>query len=704
MQLNRIGTQWNNETRNKMNEDRETIEGNFNNSVQKTIEEAKPQIIDELVDSAKLNYLSPAVETFGDIESTHPNPDVGDAVNVTSEGKVYRWNGSAWEWIQGIDPGPYNQLDEKIGEINSDLEDRGINVLLNGVAGDGVTDDTQVIQDLINNNSYVVFPIPTGKYRLTDEIIIPSNRTLEFIGGNHWNPSNQREVGFIYDGVDAPDKAMFRLSTSQVGVEPSSALSNVKFKGGCVCDGNSKIGHGFYAAYVINDSSFDKITAINTLKEGIQIEKSWYTVYRDLVAKGNQGNGITVGRNGWGGVNGCLFENIRGHSNGFNGDFTETNYEAGYGVGLYLGSSSKVLNVVSERNYAAGLMYSMGTSDNHSIDTIYLEKNGLQAKADGKTSRNWGVIVKGSLTGTAKEINNLYLGGASTEDVQSIWLANEGSKAPLELRNVGGGSGGVIRAEWDNYRLTGMIGGSIGTNIEGHLPRIHAGTLNSNWTTVYVRNTGSDDNDGRTISTAFASIEKAVEVANSIQTISTINCTDLSVDLVELNLKGIERELTLDGGNTCRIESANNNDNGISLKGGGNTIRLVNFAKITRLTLNDTKCIVENSDLGHTDGAFSGTIEARNSNILLDGSSLDGSGATNATKNGVRLYNSLMTFKTTTMQNYSSGRYITVSEGSQVLADSYMPAFQSVYWDDDTGSVQGGDVFKSAFGTIHFIS
>ncbi|KRG11549.1 hypothetical protein ACA29_17070 [Lederbergia galactosidilytica] len=85
-----------------------------------------------------------------------------------------------------------------------------------------------------------------------------------------------------------------RASKSPAGVEPSSDTSNVKFVGGCVLDGNNKIGYGFYAAYITNESSFDKISVINTTTDGIRVEKSWYAVFRDLVAKGNLGNGITI--------------------------------------------------------------------------------------------------------------------------------------------------------------------------------------------------------------------------------------------------------------------------------------------------------------------------------------------------------------------------------------------------------------------------
>lgn len=119
MQLKQTGTQWDRDTRNDINDNWDTIANNFNGAVQKTIDEAKGQVIDELVDNAKLTWV-PAVENYVDIGTTYPNPEEGWTVNVSSEGNVYRYDGTDWVQIQSIDPGPYNELSSRL----ADTEDK----------------------------------------------------------------------------------------------------------------------------------------------------------------------------------------------------------------------------------------------------------------------------------------------------------------------------------------------------------------------------------------------------------------------------------------------------------------------------------------------------------------------------------------------------------------------------------------------------
>ncbi|KRG11548.1 hypothetical protein ACA29_17065 [Lederbergia galactosidilytica] len=377
---------------------------------------------------------------------------------------------------------------------------------------------------------------------------------------------------------------------------------------------------------------------------------------------------------------------------------------------MYLGSSSKVLNITSEQNYGAGLLFSLGTGNVISIDTAYFEKNGIKAREDGKTHRNWGVIVKGSPTGSPKAIENIFLAGAGSENAQSIWLVGKGSKATLDLRNIGGG--GILKSEWDSYTLTGYISSSITTGIEGCLPRKLEGTINSNWTTLYVRNNGNDNNDGRTSLTAFATIEKAIEVSKAIYTVHTIDCEGLSTQLATIDLKGIDREIMIDGKNTAVIDGSSSGNNGLSIRNSNNVVNINNFAKISRLTLvncNQVKSI--NTKFGHKDNSYSGTMEIQNSGLYLKDCTLNGIDATNTTRNGIRLYNSALKTKELILSGYTN--YFSISEGSTVYADSYLAAFGQyadsylaafgqMTWVDGTGFVIGGNRIRNAAGILTF--
>ncbi|MDR9792674.1 glycosyl hydrolase family 28-related protein [Aeribacillus pallidus] len=206
-----IGTRWDRENRNNINENFKELY-----DVQdRAIEEATQSIID----SAKLIWLDP-VETYEDIATTYPNPEVGHTVFVRYDGKVYRFYNGSWRKIQEIDPGPVNEVDTRLSaeieenrqEISqartkadgttfpvlrdrlNDVDDK-IGILLKradwvsvkefGAKGDGVTDDTQAIQDAVNyastNGIEKVF-IPPGTFLITAKIIIPDNVQVIGVG------------------------------------------------------------------------------------------------------------------------------------------------------------------------------------------------------------------------------------------------------------------------------------------------------------------------------------------------------------------------------------------------------------------------------------------------------------------------------------------------------------------------------------------
>lgn len=687
-----IDTIWDRETRNNINENFIEL---YNEYIGAGLDakEAKQKAEQALNIANQSKQQSQIAEDKAD--ATQQQLDNIIIESGTSDAEVIQARGDFDLLYQRLD-----FTDKHVTDLSLDVESRGVNALLNGVVGDGVTDDTQAIQDLINNNSYIVFPIPEESYAISDEIIVPSNRTLEFIGGNHWNPNNQREVRFRWIGDTEPTKAMFRLSKAPTEQEPTSDTSNVKFKGGCVLDGNEKAGYGFYAAFITNESAFEKITVINTLTDGFKVDKAWYASFRDITAKGNFGNGITIGRNGWGGVNGCLIENLRGHSNGKDGSFSEENYNNGYGVGLWLGSGTTAFNIVSEQNYGAGLIYGMGRGSVIKIDTVYLEKNGIQAKEDGKTHRNWGIIVDGKPGMTALSLENVYLARSiGHPEVQSIWLTGEKPSNPLEIRNISLGQ--HLKADWEEYKLTGYVGSGMSQYIEGHFPKVCEGVINSNWNTLYVRDDGDDNNTGRTQANAFRTLEKALEVAKRIYTVTTIDCVDMTINMANLDFTGLDRTISINGGSTAMIDGSINNNNGLIVTNVSNEITFSGFSKISRINLTNCRYIkFSNIDFGHRDSQFSGSAEIKNSNVIMESCSFNGLQATNQTRNGVRLYNSRLTLKDTTITGYTQGRHISIYDGSQILADVYVSAFQSIYWGDGSGMVQGGDRIRVAAGVI----
>ncbi len=447
--------------------------------------------------------------------------------------------------------------DSTMSENNQDLVSRGVNVLLSGVIGDGITDDTSALRKVISENNVIVIPIPPNYYKITDEIVFPSNKTVIFFGGNMWNPVNKKDVWFKYEGEVALGKAMFRISDSPCGIEPDVARSNIKMYGGVTLDGNNKIGHGFYSAYVVNDSSFSAITVIRTLLDGYKIEKSWYATYSNLVARNTQGPGITIGKNeSWGGVNGVEFRSLRASSCGLNGHFDEANPSAGgYGIGFFPGSGTKLLNATSESNYGAGFVYGTGNRPINEVDTVYLEGNGIGAKNDGKASRNWGFVVEGSSSGRGNSVRNLFMfGPVGNEAAQSLLITGQEPVSPIEFYNVSFGH--HLKADWSNYKMLGYVYDGLTQYIDGHLPKNEV-LLSSLITTVYVRNSGNDRNDGRTSATAVRSLKRALDIVKFAPNINIIDCAG-TLDVEFIDFRNINKPVTFDGKTTGRIVNSTN--------------------------------------------------------------------------------------------------------------------------------------------------
>jgi hypothetical protein len=132
-----IGTRWDRENRNNINENfRELYD------VQdRAIEEATQSIID----SAKLIWLEP-VNTFADIATTYPSPEVGHTVFVRDTGKVYRFYDGAWMEIQQIDAGPVNEVDTR---LSAEIEENRQEIEQARTKADGTT--FPVLRDRLNS-------------------------------------------------------------------------------------------------------------------------------------------------------------------------------------------------------------------------------------------------------------------------------------------------------------------------------------------------------------------------------------------------------------------------------------------------------------------------------------------------------------------------------------------------------------------------
>ena len=106
MKLNRTGSIWDRNERNKINDNWDKLEGNINNFQS----EITDKVFAEIKDSAKLNWGEP-VNSFNNLPKNAKN---GDTRFTRDTGKVYRYDGTNWVEIQQIDAGPVNELDRRV--------------------------------------------------------------------------------------------------------------------------------------------------------------------------------------------------------------------------------------------------------------------------------------------------------------------------------------------------------------------------------------------------------------------------------------------------------------------------------------------------------------------------------------------------------------------------------------------------------------
>jgi len=71
-----------------------------------------------VADANKTRWLTP-VATFVDIATTYPNPQHGDTVQTTSDGKIYRYENGQWNWTQAYTDTALADVQNKIGILST---------------------------------------------------------------------------------------------------------------------------------------------------------------------------------------------------------------------------------------------------------------------------------------------------------------------------------------------------------------------------------------------------------------------------------------------------------------------------------------------------------------------------------------------------------------------------------------------------------
>ncbi|MEK4178572.1 hypothetical protein NSQ61_03100 [Aeribacillus sp. FSL K6-1121] len=180
-----IGTSWDRENRNNINENFKELY-----DVQdRAIEEATQAVID----SAKLIWLEP-VNTFTDITTTYPNPEVGHTVFVRDTGKVYRFYNDIWGEIQQIDAGPVNEIDTR---LSAEIDENKQEIEQARTKADGTT--FPVLRDRLNDvdDKIGILSNLISQDNLVSKDNIPADHLKENID------FGVSKFGIYFDGINA---------------------------------------------------------------------------------------------------------------------------------------------------------------------------------------------------------------------------------------------------------------------------------------------------------------------------------------------------------------------------------------------------------------------------------------------------------------------------------------------------------------------
>jgi len=555
-------------------------------------------------------------------------------------------------------------------------------------------DWTIAIQTLLDTGRLHV--LPAGRYRITDELTMGLSRTTLSGVGSSLVPTEVKDTTIFYDGPVDVKKAVLRVSTVPVGEVASVQLTNMKVEN-IVLDANNKAGYGLYTNYATNESIFYNITTINAILHNTMINKSWYATFKNITAAFGLGCGITFGRgfDGWAGsdrqVNSCLIENPRVFDNGKDLTFNpDNNIEWGYGLGMYSGYNSIVKNLTAERNDGFGFVMNNG-STLAGLDGAYFERNGQRQSVNG---RDHALLYLGNSGGAGHFLGNIFLTGEQAHsNWQTIFLKGDRPRSPLLINNV---FFGKLDSEWSNYKLDNAYFG-LRDYITGHPPQSLT-TVSYDYTTIYVRDDGDDNNTGRSPENAYKTLEKAIEMAEYGERVNTIDCTGASLLTSVLDFSKINKKITIDGGGSATLVN-NTPHSGLEVINGSNVI-IKNFENISRLISNNSKIMIENCSFRLSDSSATPCLNILDSIVQLTDVSMLGTNSNATVRNGIRSNNSTVGLIDVSLSSFDN--VLALEKNGVINADRFMSSFNTIHFRDGSGYAIGGDRMVTIAGSVTF--
>lgn len=245
--LNRISSIWDRINRNATNE-------NWN-KIEKVISDRGLEILSEegfltWLDENGIKHRE-EVEFFSDLPSSDP---LNTVRGVESDNKIYIKKENGWVPFQSIDISKINRLETV---FENEIDDRGVNIKRFGAVGDGVTDDTDAIQEALDTGQTVL--IPHGIF-LAGDIKINNNTRIIGVG---------REHSIIRHKPNSNNSLFSKRTVGAVSLE----ISDVTFDDNGVINDRKHIEDNILYLYDVFPITIERCNFIN-MYLGINIETS----------------------------------------------------------------------------------------------------------------------------------------------------------------------------------------------------------------------------------------------------------------------------------------------------------------------------------------------------------------------------------------------------------------------------------------------
>lgn len=246
LNLNRMSSYWNRDERIKINNNWDKIEKSFNgvtqefdnavdevtqefddvvreitqrfdNAVDEVTQKAYDEIIDAVRDLTKINWLAP-VPTYNDIETTYPNPTLGDITITSDDGSVYRYDGEQWVFINKIDPDVYMKLQDDVTAIQNGLEQLDNKVMshlaelqndLNNTKDFLIKNQSLILNSDFKEMPYIFSRSSVYSFSLTTERIYKNNNSLKIVAADYENNQDEnKDFAFLLTEVMRPGEKL----------------------------------------------------------------------------------------------------------------------------------------------------------------------------------------------------------------------------------------------------------------------------------------------------------------------------------------------------------------------------------------------------------------------------------------------------------------------------------------------------------------